>query len=79
MQNSISEFATHLTSTYEREVWHYGKAKVDLIRKAINDFCGLTHLRISKQRPANINSKIKNLIKNKVSAYKKYFYNISSY
>ena len=27
------------------------QSKTDLIRKAINGFCGLTHLRISKQRP----------------------------
>ena len=28
----------HCSSPYEREIWHYGKANVDHIRKAINEF-----------------------------------------
>ena len=61
MQNSISKFIIQL---YEREVWHYQKANIENIRKAINEFPWERHFANSdvNEKVYLFNKTIKNIV-----------------
>ena len=64
MQKSNLKF--HYPLPYEREIWHYGKANVDHIRKTINEFaCYRSLANNSVNEKVNIyNTVIKNILSN---------------